>query len=58
MEWFRKRVGIVSQEPVLFATTIAKNIAYGKEATHEEICEAAKQVGSQGILDIRGKNQQ
>ena len=36
-DWFRKRIGIVSQEPILFATTIAKNIAYGKDATQEEV---------------------
>ena len=35
--WFRKRVAIVSQEPVLFATTIAKNIAYARDATQEEV---------------------
>ena len=36
-DWFRKRVGIVSQEPVLFAKTIAENIAYGRDATQEEV---------------------
>lgn len=36
--WFRKRVGIVSQEPVLFACSIKENIAFGKEdATMEEV---------------------
>ena len=35
--WFRKRVAIVSQEPVLFATTVAKNIAYARDATQEEV---------------------
>ena len=34
---------MVSQEPVLFATTIAENIRYGKEGvTQAEIEEAAK----------------
>lgn len=27
--WLRSKIGVVSQEPVLFATTISKNIAYG-----------------------------
>lgn len=36
-DWFRKRVGIVSQEPVLFAKTIGENIAYGRNATQEEV---------------------
>lgn len=30
-------MALVSQEPVLFATTIAGNIAYGREATQEEV---------------------
>ena len=27
----RRHIGLVSQEPVLFATTVAANIGYGKE---------------------------
>lgn len=39
----RNKVGLVSQEPVLFDTTIAENIRYGKpDATQEEVEEAAK----------------
>ena len=42
MKWLRSHIGVVSQEPVLFDTTIAENIRYGKEdATMEEIQEAA-----------------
>ncbi len=38
-EWFRKHIGLVSQEPVLFANTIAKNISYGRDtATTDEVC--------------------
>ena len=33
----RKKMSIVSQEPVLFATTIAKNIAYGVDASQKEV---------------------
>jgi ATP-binding cassette subfamily B protein len=28
--WLRARVGVVSQEPVLFSTTIAENVRYGR----------------------------
>ena len=36
--WFRRHIGLVSQEPVLFASTIRDNIAYGKDtATQEEV---------------------
>jgi len=49
-DWFRKRVGIVSQEPVLFAKTIGENIAYGRDATTEEIEEAAKQANAHDFI--------
>lgn len=39
----RKHMGLVQQEPALFATSIYENIRYGKEdATESEIIEAAK----------------
>uniref|UniRef100_A0A1I7YJ42 Mitochondrial potassium channel ATP-binding subunit n=1 Tax=Steinernema glaseri TaxID=37863 RepID=A0A1I7YJ42_9BILA len=44
LQWLRRHtIGIISQEPVLFGTTIAENIRYGKiNATDEEVREAAK----------------
>ncbi|KAL4653636.1 hypothetical protein ACB092_01G319100 [Castanea dentata] len=43
LKWLRSQMGLVSQEPALFATTIKENILFGKEnATMEEIEEAAK----------------
>lgn len=40
---YRRHVGLVLQEPVLFFGTIAQNIAYGKpDATREEIVTAAR----------------
>lgn len=39
--WMRRKIALVSQEPVLFATTIAGNIAYGCEATQEEVSHVA-----------------
>ncbi|XP_044467495.1 ABC transporter B family member 15-like isoform X2 [Mangifera indica] len=43
LKWLRSLMGLVSQEPVLFATTIKENILFGKEdATMEEVIEAAK----------------
>jgi ATP-binding cassette, subfamily B, bacterial len=39
----RKQFALVLQEPILFSTTIAQNIAYGRpDATHEEIVQAAR----------------
>jgi ATP-binding cassette subfamily B (MDR/TAP) protein 1 len=43
--WLRSKIGIVSQEPILFDATIAENIAYGdnsRQVTMEEIIFAAK----------------
>ncbi|XP_031254777.1 ABC transporter B family member 15-like, partial [Pistacia vera] len=43
LKWLRSLMGLVSQEPVLFATTIKENILFGKEdAAMEEIIESAK----------------
>ncbi|CAD5218164.1 unnamed protein product [Bursaphelenchus okinawaensis] len=43
-EWIRSSaIGIISQEPTLFSTTIEENIRYGRpSATMEEIREAAR----------------
>ncbi|KAF8399362.1 hypothetical protein HHK36_015227 [Tetracentron sinense] len=43
LKWLRSQMGLVSQEPALFATSIKENILFGKEdATMEEVIEAAK----------------
>lgn len=41
--WLRSQIGIVEQEPVLFAGTIYENIAYGRPgASRQEIIDAAR----------------
>jgi ATP-binding cassette subfamily B protein len=41
--WLRTRIGTVAQEPVLFSTTIAANIRYGRpEAPDDEVEAAAR----------------
>lgn len=43
LKWLRQRIGLVNQEPALFATSIRENILYGKDdATLDEITHAAK----------------
>lgn len=43
LKWLRGQIGLVNQEPALFATTIRENIMYGKDdATDEELGRAAK----------------
>lgn len=45
LQWYRHKIGIVSQEPTLFDCSIAENIAYGDNTRvipMHEIIEAAK----------------
>ncbi|KAL3537332.1 hypothetical protein ACH5RR_000698 [Cinchona calisaya] len=43
LKWLRKQMALVSQEPILFATSIKENILFGKdEGSEEEIIQAAK----------------
>ncbi|KAL8141756.1 LOW QUALITY PROTEIN: hypothetical protein V2J09_014788 [Rumex salicifolius] len=47
----RSHIGLVQQEPALFATSIYENIAYGKEgATESEVMEAAKQANAHTFI--------
>ncbi|XP_059629367.1 ABC transporter B family member 21-like [Cornus florida] len=52
LKWIRERIGLVSQEPVLFAVSIKDNIAYGKDgATIEEIRAAAEIANAAKFID-------
>lgn len=42
MEWLRSQIGLVTQEPALLSLSIRDNIAYGRDATLDQIVEAAK----------------
>ncbi|KAJ4972618.1 hypothetical protein NE237_005792 [Protea cynaroides] len=43
LKWLRSQLGLVSQEPALFATSIKENILFGKEdATIDEVVAASK----------------
>jgi ATP-binding cassette subfamily B protein len=49
---YRKRLGIVPQEPFLFSGTVADNIRYTRcEATDEEVANAAKQIANGEWVD-------
>jgi ABC-type multidrug transport system fused ATPase/permease subunit len=51
VSWYRDQIGYVSQEPVLFNDTIARNIAYGAPgATRKEIEEAAIQANAHEFI--------
>lgn len=48
---WREKLGVVSQEPSLFATTISENIRFGKlSATQQEIEEAAKKANAHKFI--------
>ncbi|KAF5955890.1 hypothetical protein HYC85_008746 [Camellia sinensis] len=51
LKWLREQMGLVSQEPALFATSIAGNILYGKEdADMDKIIEAAKAANAHSFV--------
>ncbi len=51
LKWLRSNIGLVSQEPILFNTTIAENICYGREdATLDDIIKAAKDANAHNFI--------
>ncbi|KAI4873056.1 hypothetical protein NFI96_025473 [Prochilodus magdalenae] len=57
IQWLRSLIGIVEQEPVLFATTISENIRFGRPGvTMEEIIQASKDANAYNfIMDLPQK---
>lgn len=52
LQWLREQIGLVNQEPALFATSILENILYGKDgATIQEIQDAAKAANAHAFID-------
>jgi len=45
-DWLRRQVGVVSQEPVLFATTVRENILYGRPDAPAVAVAAAAQAAN------------
>ncbi|XP_060081688.1 ATP-dependent translocase ABCB1-like [Ylistrum balloti] len=51
LKWLRQHIGVVNQEPVLFATTIEENIRYGWDgATQDQIIAAAKMANAHDFI--------
>ncbi|PIO38048.1 hypothetical protein AB205_0072970, partial [Aquarana catesbeiana] len=51
VKWLRENIGVVSQEPVLFGTTIKENIRYGREdVTDAEIIQATKEANAYDFI--------
>ena len=54
IQWLRSQIGVVSQEPVLFDTSIADNIRYGanfREVSDEEVIQAAKAANIHSFIE-------
>ncbi|CAN4121501.1 unnamed protein product [Withania somnifera] len=51
LKWLRQQIGLVSQEPALFATTIKENILLGRpDATQIEIEEASRVANAHSFI--------
>lgn len=53
VQWLRKNLGLVSQEPTLFDASIAYNIAYGdneREVPMSEVIEAARKANAHDFI--------
>lgn len=52
VKWLRSQMGIASQEPINFATSIKENILFGKEeASMEEVISAAKAANAHNFIN-------
>ncbi len=52
LDELRREIGVVSQDPFLFSTTVRENIAYGRpEATDEEVRRAARMAQAEEFID-------
>lgn len=53
LRWLRDQIGLVNQEPALFATTILENILYGKpDATMAEVEAATSAANAHSFITL------
>lgn len=53
LKWLRDQIGLVNQEPALFATTILENILYGKpDATMADVEAAASAANAHSFITL------
>ncbi|XP_062313920.1 LOW QUALITY PROTEIN: bile salt export pump [Osmerus eperlanus] len=51
IQWLRSLIGVVEQEPVLFSTTIAENIRFGRPGvTMDDIIQATKEANAYNFI--------
>jgi ATP-binding cassette, subfamily B, bacterial len=52
LDELRREIGVVSQDPFLFSTTVRENIAYGRpDATDEDVRRAARMAQAEEFID-------
>jgi len=53
IRWWRKQIGFVGQEPILFDTTVRKNVLYGEdeESITEDWLESCKKMSHLSFID-------
>ncbi|CAI9785118.1 unnamed protein product [Fraxinus pennsylvanica] len=52
LKWLRSQMGLVNQQPILFATSIKENILFGKEdASMEQVISAAKAANAHDFIN-------
>ena len=54
LRWLRSQIGLVSQEPILFDSSIRDNIAYGdnsREVPMADIIEAARSANIHSFIE-------
>jgi ATP-binding cassette subfamily B protein len=52
LDWLRRNVGVVGQEPLLFRASIRENIRFARpDATDEEVMVAAKEANAHGFIE-------
>ena len=52
LKWLRAQIGLVNQEPALFATSILENILYGKDgASMHDVHLAAKAANAHTFIE-------
>ncbi|KAL5554800.1 hypothetical protein UlMin_042201 [Ulmus minor] len=55
LEWLRSQIGLVTQEPALLSLSIKDNIAYGRDASFDQIEEAAKIAHAHTFISSLGR---